>query len=340
MPEEAVLITGANGEVGHGLISHFVREGRLRIVATDLQPLDETLKPLGVPFVQGDILDRAMLERLFAEHAFAAVYHLASILSTKAERNPELAHQVNADGTLNLLAIAARQAREQARSIVFLYPSSIAAYGLPSPQAKQRAGRVKEDQWNFPATMYGCNKLYGEHLGRYYALHYRRLDLERAAGGIDFRALRFPGLISGETVPTGGTSDYGPEMLHHAAQGQAYACFVREDACLPFMVMPDAVRALVLLSQVPRRQLQRLVYNVSSFSLSAGAIARLTLAEFPGAQVVFQPDLDRQGIVDSWPRDVDDSAARRDWNWVPAYDKKRAFSEYLIPAIRRRYPSR
>src|SRR6185295_16941446 len=117
--------------------------------------------------------------------------------------------------------------------------------------AKTAAGRVKETDWNFPTTMYGCNKLYCEHLGRYYAMHYRQLAAERIPSGVDFRSIRFPGLISAFTVPAGGTSDYAPEMIHAAAQGKPYACFVTEDARLPFMAMPDAIKALVKLAEAP-----------------------------------------------------------------------------------------
>jgi threonine 3-dehydrogenase len=188
--------------------------------------------------------------------------------------------------------------------------------------------------------MYGCNKLYCEHLGRYYSRHYRQLAADKGGGAtVDFRALRFPGLISAATVPTGGTSDYGPEMLHHAAQGIPYNCFVRPDTRLPFMAMPDAVKALLLLEAAPQADLTKLIYNVTSFSPSAQKIHNIVKQAFPGAQIDFTPHLSRQAIVDSWPGDIDDSAAQRDWGWQPEYDQARAFEEYLIPAIRQRYAS-
>ena len=139
------------------------------------------------------------------------------------------------------------------------------------------------------------------------------------------------------TIPTGGTSDYGPEMLHHAAQNIPYACFVRPDTRLPFMVMPDAIKSLIQLEDAPRENLKQLVYNVTSFSPTAEEFASLVLKAFPAAEITFAPHLNRQGIVDTWPGDVDDTAARRDWDWAPDYDILRAFNEYLIPAIRRRY---
>jgi len=186
--------------------------------------------------------------------------------------------------------------------------------------------------------MYGCNKLYCEHLGRYYTKHYRQLAADYGKSTIDFRCIRFPGLISATTIPTGGTSDYGPEMLHHAAQGIPYACFVRSDSCLPFMVMPDAIKSLLLLEAAPASTLTQLVYNVTSFSLSAQEIYEIVIKAFPDAEITFEPHSSRQGIVDSWPADVDDSKARMDWNWNPDYDVTRSFEEYLIPAVRLRYP--
>ena len=144
-----------------------------------------------------------------------------------------------------MLEFAQKEGESHGRPVVFLYPSSIAAYGLPDLEAKARAGRVREDDWNVPTTMYGCNKLYCEHLGRYYARHYKQLAAETLSGKVDFRCVRFPGLISAVTVPSGGTSDYAPEMLHAAAQGKPYACFVRPDTRIPFMAMPDGVEALL-----------------------------------------------------------------------------------------------
>jgi threonine 3-dehydrogenase len=156
---------------------------------------------------------------------------------------------------------------------------------------------------------------------------------------LDFRAIRFPGLISAFTLPAGGTSDYGPEMLHAAAQGKPYSCFVREDSVIPFMAMPDAITALWELSQASPEQLTRDVYNITSFSLTASEFRDLVLQAFPAAQIDFKPDMKRQGIIDSWPAGLNDKAARRDWGWKPAYDVARAFNDYLIPNIKQRYQS-
>lgn len=334
----AILITGANGEMGHGLITRLADAGSYNIIALDVRPLDESLQRLCNAVVIGDILEPRLLERLQSEYEIHCVYHLAALLSTRAEFTPEAAHRVNVEGTINLLKMAIEQSRWHGEVVTFMFPSSIAIYGLPDLATKQRAGKVKETEWNYPTTMYGCNKLYCEHLGRYYASHYRQLAADNTQrGGIDFRSIRFPGLISAITVPSGGTSDYAPEMLHAAAQNKSYACFVREDVRIPFMAMPDAISALLTLQSAPRPQLTQTVYNISSFSPSAGEIRELTRRAFPQANITFRPDDKRQAIVDSWPAEVDDAAARRDWGWAPEYNQIRAFETYLIPGIKQRY---
>ncbi len=339
MRKPVVLITGANGEIGHGLIEHLGKQAGEQVIALDLKPLDEKLRAACVAWLVGDILDQNLLQRLVSEYEIHAIYHLAALLSTRAEYTPDTAHRVNVEGTLNLLKLAHEQARWHGTPVKFLFPSSIAVYGLPDRETKARSGRVKETDWNFPTTMYGCNKLYCEQLGRYYSLHYRQLAAERQSSGVDFRGLRFPGLISAVTMPTGGTSDYAPEMIHAAAAGRAYDCFVDADARLPFMAMPDAIAALVRLAAAPSARLLQRSYNVGSFSVSAREVRDRVLRAFPAAQIGFKVDPARAAIVDSWPADVDDSAARRDWEWSPMYDAPRAFDEYLIPNIRRYYES-
>jgi len=186
--------------------------------------------------------------------------------------------------------------------------------------------------------MYGINKLYIEQLGAYCADHFRQLDEHKNEPRIDFRCLRFPGLISPETLPTGGTSDYCSEMLHAAARGQSYDCFVRPDTRIPFMVMDDAISALIALAEAEPEKLSRRVYNVTGFSVSADEIRRGVLAHFPEANLGFAPGTRRQAIVDSWPNDIDDSLARRDWGWAPKIGSfEDALSEVLIPRILAQY---
>lgn len=337
MRKPVVLITGAGGEIGHGLIATITEMGRQSVVTLDVNPLEPALARMVQREFTGSILDSPLLERILSEFEVDTVYHLAALLSTRSEFTPTTAHQVNVEGTLRLLEFAQHEAESHGRPVVFVYPSSIAAYGLPDLATKTRAGRVAEDAFNTPTTMYGCNKLYCEQIGRYYARHYKQLSAEPQAGRVDFRCVRFPGLISAMTVPSGGTSDYAPEMIHAAAKGEPYACFVRPDSRIPFMAMPDGVTALLALAAAPKAALTRTAYNLGAFNPSAQDIFEVVHAAFPAAQISWKTDEKRQGIVDSWPADVDDSAARRDWGFAPAYDFGRAFHDYLIPTIRARY---
>jgi nucleoside-diphosphate-sugar epimerase len=331
-----VLITGANGEMGHALVANLAQKRNLAVVALDLNALDPHLSPLVQREITGSILDNNLLERILAEFEVDLIFHLAALLSTRAEFTPMAAHHVNVEGTLNLLEFAARQAESHGRPVVFVYPSSIAAYGLPDLETRRTAGRVREDDWNKPITMYGCNKLYCEHLGRYYAKHYKQLS-ETKPPRVDFRCVRFPGLISAVTLPSGGTSDYASEMIHAAARGEPYACFVRPDSRIPFMAMPDAIEALLKLSVAQASRLSCTAYNVKAFNPSADEIRASAIRAFPRAQIIYRVDAKRQSIVDSWPEDVDDAAARRDWDFSPSYDFDRAFHEYLIPTVRGTY---
>ncbi len=336
--KSVILVTGANGEIGHDLIRRLAESsGESRVLALDLKGIDEDLKPYCKASIAGDITDRRLLERLTTEFEIHTVFHLAALLSTRSEFNPEVAHQVNVQGTLNLLSLAVEQSRGHGGRVKFLFPSSIAVYGLPDWRTRESAPPVTEDQYGAPTTMYGCNKLYCEQLGRYYARHYRQLAQEESAKRLDFRSIRFPGLISAHTVPSGGTSDYAPEMIHAAAQDLPYRCFVRSEIRLPFMAMPDAVSAIFALTEAAPERLTRTEYNINAFNPSAGDIAELTKRAFPKAQITFEPDTRRQAIVESWPAAVDDSRARQDWGFAPSHDLVRTFEEYLIPTIRRRY---
>ncbi len=335
MRKPVTLVTGANGEIGHALVNRLAAAGH-PVVTIDIAELDPRLAPVVSRGFTGSVTDGALLERVLAEFEVDLVFHLAALLSTRSEFTPVTAHQVNVDGTLALLEFAQHERESHGRPVVFVYPSSIAAYGLPDRQTKSAAGRVREDDWNMPRTMYGCNKLYCEQLGRYYAHFYKQLAATPAAR-VDFRAVRFPGLISALTVPSGGTSDYAPEMIHAAAKGEPYACFVRPDTRIPFMAMPDAVEALLALAAAPASRLTRVSYNLSAFNPSAEEMRALVAQEFPASTMTWVVDEKRQAILDSWPSDVDDSAARRDWGFAPAYDVAAAFHAYVFPTVRQRY---
>lgn len=335
MTEKQVLVTGACGEIGQALVQELAKRGGYKIVTSDLAPLPDSISHLAAEHVQGDLVYKV---KIFYDYDFDVIFHLAASLSSKAEIATEEAHRINVEGTMQLLMLAAYRSEKYGKAVKFIFPSSIAAYGMPDIEMKRKAGTVREEEWDSPHTMYGCNKLYCEKLGTYYSRFHGQKHLdEHPPVMMDFRAIRFPGLVSAFTLPSGGTSDYGPEMLHAAAQGKRYSCFVRPDTIISFMAMPDAIKSMLMLMDAPRENLTTNVYNVAAFAITAEDFRQRALSAFPSADITFEPNPRRQGIVDSWPEDVDDSRARADWNWKPDYDVDRFFEEYFLPEIRKRY---
>jgi nucleoside-diphosphate-sugar epimerase len=335
MNGKRVLVTGACGEIGQALVQGLAQRGGYHIVTSDLYPPPESIRPLVAEHVVGDLVYKV---KTFYDYDFDYIFHLAASLSSKAEIATEEAHRINVEGTMQLLMLAAYRSEKYGKSVKFLFPSSIAAYGVPNLETKRQAGAVKETEWNTPHTMYGCNKLYCEKLGLYYSKYFGQKHLdENPPAMLDFRALRFPGLISAFTLPTGGTSDYGPEILHAAAQGKPYACFVRPDTKISFMAMPDAIKSLLMIMDVPREKLSYTVYNVAAFAITADEFRQRAVKAFPNEKIAFDINPRRQGIVDSWPEDVDDTLARAEWGWKADYDADRFFDDYFLPQIRKRY---
>lgn len=332
MRTPVALVTGACGEMGHLLLPALEKKG-YAVVAIDLATLPPSLASVCAESRVLSILETEALERLFREYAPEAVYHLAAMLSSKAEREPDAAHKVNVEATLDLYRMSRVVAQSTGRNVKFLFPSSIAVYGLPDAAAKNAAGALHEEDWIRPSSMYGCNKVYCEMVGTY---HSRRAAKE-GTPGLDFRAIRFPGLISAETLPSGGTSDFAPEMIHAAAQGKPYSCFVSEGSRLPFMTMPDAIDAFLRLEAAPAEALSVRSYNIRAFSPTAAEIRKATLEHFPEARITFEPVAFRQAIIDSWPGDVDDTKARRDWGHAPRHGLREALDDYLLPALLKRY---
>lgn len=329
-----VLITGANGEIGHSLIRFLAEEGRYQVIGCDLREPNAELSRLCSRFYVGNILDTTLIDEIHQNHCFDKVFHLAGLLSSSGEKNPYLAHDVNVNGSINILKMAQEDANRRHKPVVFMFTSSIAVYGLQGDPNPDRA--LSEDENVLPTTMYGINKHYIEQLGEYFSVRDKSMEEQRMVN-LDFRCLRFPGIISAESVPSGGTSDFGPEMLHAAAQGKPYACFVKPEAKLPFMVMQDAVKALLDLSRAEIGSLSRSVYNVNGFSASAADIRSRILQDFEDATLDYEVVPFRQQIIDSWPRDLDDTAAKRDWGWQPDYAFEKAFADLLVPAVKKQY---
>lgn len=332
-----VLITGVAGEVGSGLVQYLAQAGGCSITGFDLRPPGEEIASLCSRVEVGDIADSKLVRHLGEGEPYDTIFHLAGILSSGGERAPLKAHEVNVSGTLNILELSRVHSEALGRPVKVVFTSTIAVYGVPSLADKRRAGKVREGQCLHPITMYGANKLYCESLGRYYSENFGMLEENTGRVRPDFRAVRFPGLLSAHTLPTGGTSDYAPEMVHAVAQGVPYQCFVRSDSRIPFMMMPDAARALVMLSEADSERLTQRVYNVGGFAPSAYEIFVLLSEFFANVSVGYEVHPTRQAIVDTWPEDIDDSAARRDFGWAPLYSFEGGFAEYLLPAVRARY---
>jgi threonine 3-dehydrogenase len=294
-----ILLTGAGGQIGTEFLPTLAAQGH-EVLAFDLAARPESCPP-GIEWVRGDISLAGEVNDAFARFHPERVFHLAAILSATGERAPHRAWRVNMEGTLNVLE-AARLF--EARQVFFT--STIAAFGpgLESPVGDAVSMR--------PRTMYGVTKVAGELLGEYYEHAY----------GLDFRGVRFPGLINAG-VPGGGTSDYALHMFVEGVRSGRYECFVHERSRIPFMYMPDALRALSELADAPKERLTHCVYNVAAVSPSAHEFAEAARARIPGVEITFRSDPRRQAILDSWPQALDDSAARRDWGWAASYDLDR-----------------
>ncbi len=302
-----VLITGAGGQLGCDLATQLKKRGHY-VIATDI-----AARPTNIPADQWhhlDVSDKNSVISLFRQDKPEVVYHLAAILSARGEEIPQQTYRVNEIGTFNVLE-ACREA--QVRQL--MYCSSIAVFGAGTPDP------TPDDTFLMPTTMYGVTKVGGELLGNYY----------HSRWGFDFRGVRFPGLISA-ALPGGGTSDYALYMYVDGVRIGAYESFCRPDTRIPLMYMPDALRALIDLSEAPRQKLGRCVYNISAFSPEASVIADSVAAAVPGVKLTFRPDPKRQSILDSWPNALDDTCAREDWGWSPQFDLEGMTAD-LIPKI-------
>ena len=296
-----ILVTGATGQIGSELTLALRRRyGSENVVAAfHRTPLPPPLKDSG-PSVRLDVTDRAELEEAVRKYKPNVIYHLAAILSAKGEETPAAAWRVNLGGLYNVLEVARVGGVRQ----VF-WPSSIAVFGPKTPK-----DNTPQDTVLSPTTMYGVTKVAGEYLCDYYARRFR----------LDVRGVRYPGIISSETPPGGGTTDYAVEMFYAAVKGERYTCFVRPDTVLPMMYMPDCLKAAIQLMEAdPSSLTRRADYNVAAMSFSAEELAAEIRKHIPGFEVEYRPDF-RQGIADSWPRSIDDSAAREEWGWRPTYD--------------------
>jgi nucleoside-diphosphate-sugar epimerase len=296
-----ILVTGACGQIGSEL-TLVLREryGNDNVVATGrkTQP-SEALRSSG-PFEFIDVTRRETLEEMITKYDIDTICHMAAILSAIGEEKPLLAWDVNINGLYNVLEVA----RERELVQVFC-PSSIAVFGPETPREDTPQETILR-----PKTMYGVTKVAGELLCDYYAQRF----------GVDVRGVRYPGIISSETLPGGGTTDYAVEIFYKAIEEGRYTCFLREDTVLPMMYMPDCIKATVDLMEADPEQLKHHAdFNLAAFSFSPAELMAEIQKHVPGFTCEYEPDF-RQAIADSWPQSIDDSAAREEWGWEPSYD--------------------
>lgn len=302
-----ILVTGALGQIGTPLVEALRQAyGPDRVLATDARLPQEAFDG---PFARLDVLEAEALADLVREHHVTEIYHLAAILSARGEQNPTWAWNINMTGLMNVLEVA----KEYELRVFF--PSSIAVFG---PQAT----KDQTPQWSplHPATVYGISKTAGENWCQYY---HRKF-------GLDVRSIRYPGIISYESPPGGGTTDYAIDIFHHAVRGEAYTCFLAEDQALPMLYMPDTIRATLDLMSAPEEKISvRTSYNLGGMSFTPKELAAEIKRQVPEFEVRYEPDF-RQEIAMGWPRSINDSEARNDWDWAPRYDLPAMTQDMLL----------
>jgi nucleoside-diphosphate-sugar epimerase len=305
-----ILVTGAAGQVGTELVPALrAAYGEDAVLATDLR------RPADGPLLEGrfevlDCTDAAAVGEAVRRHRADTIYHLAALLSASAERSPQLAYEVNMGTLVNVLEVA-----REAGTAVFT-PSSIGAFGPTTP----RDG-TPQDTIQRPTTMYGVTKVAGELLCDYYHSRF----------GVDARGLRYPGLISYVAPPGGGTTDYAVDIFYHALEHVHYTCFLAEGTQLDMMYMPDAIRAAIAVMEAdPARLKHRNAFNVTAMQFSPEVLAAAIAEHVPGFAIAYDVDPVRQRIAESWPRRLDDTAAREEWGWAPEYDLKAMTRDMLI----------
>lgn len=312
-----VLITGATGQIGSELVPELrrIHGGENVVVGVHRRPPSDDLKESG-PFEVVDVTDRGSIEKVVERYDIDTIYHMAAVLSAVGEENPWRAWDVNVNGTYNVLEVA----REHDMVRVW-HPSSIAAFGPETPRDNTPQETVLK-----PRTMYGLTKVALELLGNYY--------FERF--GLDVRGVRYPGIISSKTAPGGGTTDYAVEIFYEAIKHRRYTCFLREDTVLPMMYMPDCIKATLDLMNTDLSRLKHHTdFNLAAMSFSPQELAEEIKKHVPDFTIDYKPD-SRQAIADSWPKTIDDTAAREEWGWKPSYDLA-SMTKDMLEKLRRRY---
>ncbi len=299
MQDENILIIGAAGQVGSELTTQLRSiHSPNSVIAADINEPTAEIKE-GGPFINLDVLNYNDLDKTIRKHNVTQIYNLAALLSATAEQKPMWGWNLNMEGLLNTLNLA----RETEIKKIF-WPSSIAVFGPNTPKKNTPQTTIMD-----PNTVYGISKLAGERWCEYF---YEKF-------GIDTRSVRYPGLISYKTEPGGGTTDFAVDIFHHALKNGSYTCFLKANTTLPMLYMPDAIRGTIELMEAPNEQLTvRSSYNLAGFSFSPKNLAESIQNHLPDFEASYEPDF-RQNIADGWPEKIDDTQARHDWNWYPAY---------------------
>ena len=313
---QRILMTGAAGQIGSELAQALrARYSASNVLVTDIVKPAGGLAESG-PFELLDVTDRRALGGLIQKFRADTIYHLAALLSASGEKNPQKAWNININGLYNILEAA----REGGLLRVFT-PSSIAVFGPATPRENTPQETVLD-----PRTIYGVTKVAGELLADYYVRKF----------GIDVRGCRYPGIISHQTLPGGGTTDYAVAIFYEAVKYGRYTCFLREETRLPMMYMPDCLKCTLDLMEADFSRLRHHAnFNVTAMSFSAGELAAAIRRHIPSFECRYEPDF-RQAIADSWPASVDDSAAREEWGWKPAYDLA-AMTADMLAALKARH---
>lgn len=308
MRTEKILVIGSEGQIG-SVLSHSLREvyGIPNVITSDLNNPRSSV--IGY-FEKLNVLDGNRLLEVVQKHKITQIYLLAALLSAKGEQNPRMTWDVNMNGLFNVLEVA----RQEKLNKVY-FPSSIAVFGGQTPKKATPQFTVLQ-----PETMYGITKEVGEHLAQYYFKKF----------GLDVRSLRYPGLISYQSLPGGGTTDYAVDIFHKAVAGEPFECFLENDTQLPMMYMPDAIRATLELMNAPLEKISmHYGYNIRAMSFSPEELANEIKTHIPDFQITYKPDF-RQKIAESWVESMDDSYARNDWGWQEKYDMPAMVKDMIV----------
>ena len=308
MATPRILVIGSSGQIGTELVEGLrARFGNENVVASDIK--EPQVKQEG-PFAMVDAMDRRGIERIIEKHGITDVYLLAALLSATAEKDPAFAWKLNMESLFIILELA----REGKLKRVY-WPSSIAVFGPTTPKEGTPQHTVAE-----PSTVYGISKQAGEQWCAYYHRRY----------GVDVRSIRYPGLIGWKSAPGGGTTDYAVHIFHEALKNGKYTSFLGPKSTLPMMYMPDAIRATIDIMEAPAERIkERTSYNLAGFSFDPEQIAAEVRRHVPGFTIDYAPD-SRQAIADSWPRSIDDSAARSDRGWKPEFDLRAMVDDMML----------